>query len=36
MVLEDKGIIEMKTSGRAKGFGVAVIVATIVLYILFW
>ena len=36
VVLEDKGIIEMKTSGRAKGFGVAVIVATIVLYILFW
>ena len=36
VVLEDKGIIEMKTSGRAKGFGVAVIVATVVLYILFW
>jgi hypothetical protein len=26
----------MKTSGRAKAFGVAVIVATIALYILFW
>ncbi|MBQ4613627.1 MAG: sodium/solute symporter [Akkermansia sp.] len=36
VVLEDKGIIEMKTSGRAKGFGWAVIVATIALYILFW
>ncbi len=36
VVLEDKGIIEMKTSGRAKAFGVAVIVATIALYILFW
>ena len=36
VVLEDKGIIEMKTSGRAKSFGVAVIVATIALYILFW
>ena len=36
VVLEDKGIIEMKTSGRAKGFGVAVIIATIALYILFW
>ncbi|MBR5893914.1 MAG: sodium/solute symporter [Akkermansia sp.] len=36
VVLEDKGIIEMKTSGRAKGFGLAVIVATIVLYVIFW
>ncbi len=36
VVLEDKGIIEMKTSGRAKGFGWAVIVATIALYIIFW
>ena len=36
VVLEDKGIIEMKTSGRAKAFGWAVIVATIALYILFW
>lgn len=36
VVLEDKGIIEMKTSGRAKGFGWAVIVATIALYIFFW
>ncbi|MBR2125203.1 MAG: sodium/solute symporter [Akkermansia sp.] len=36
VVLGDKGIIEMKTSGRAKFFGLAVIVATIALYILFW
>ncbi len=36
VVLGDKGIIEMKTSGRAKLFGLAVIVATIALYILFW
>ncbi len=36
VVLEDKGIIEMKTSGRAKGFGWAVIAATVALYILFW
>jgi SSS family solute:Na+ symporter len=36
VVLEDKGIIEMKTSGRAKAFGWAVIAATIALYILFW
>ncbi|MBR1978851.1 MAG: hypothetical protein IJ985_05060, partial [Akkermansia sp.] len=36
VVLEDKGIIEMKTSGRAKGFGWAVIIATIALYIIFW
>jgi len=36
VVLEDKGIIEMKTSGRAKAFGWAVIAATVALYILFW
>ncbi|MBR4108365.1 MAG: sodium/solute symporter [Akkermansia sp.] len=36
VVLEDKGIIEMKTSGRAKGFGIAVVIATVALYILFW
>lgn len=36
VVLTDKGIIEMKTSGRAKGFGWAVIAATVALYILFW
>lgn len=36
VILEDKGIIEMKTSGRAKGFGWAVIAATIALYIIFW
>ena len=36
VVLGDKGIIEMKTSNRAKFFGLAVIVATIALYILFW
>ena len=36
VVLEDKGIIEMKTSGRAKAFGVAAIVATLALYAIFW
>ena len=36
VVLQDKGIIEMKTSGRAKTFGLAVIVATVALYIIFW
>lgn len=36
VVLQDKGIIEMKTSGRAKAFGVAVVVATVALYIIFW
>ena len=36
VVLTDKGIIEMKTSGRAKAFGWAVIAATVALYILFW
>ncbi|MBQ7022953.1 MAG: sodium/solute symporter [Akkermansia sp.] len=36
VVLGDKGIIEMKTSGRAKIFGWAVIIATVVLYYIFW
>ena len=36
VVLQDKGIIEMKTSGRAKIFGLAVIVATVALYYIFW
>ncbi len=36
VVLEDKGIIEMKTSNRAKFFGLAVVIATVVLYIIFW
>ena len=36
VVLEDKGIIEMKTSARAKIFGIVVVVLTIALYILFW
>ena len=36
VVLTDKGIIEMKTSGRAKFFGLAVIVLTVALYIIFW
>ena len=36
VVLTDKGIIEMKTSGRAKLFGLAVMVLTVALYIIFW
>lgn len=36
VVLEDKGILEMKTSGRAKIFGVLVVLFTIALYIIFW
>lgn len=36
VVLENKGIIEMKTSGRAKLFGVLVVLATVALYIIFW
>ena len=36
VVLENKGIIEMKTSGRAKLFGALVVLATIALYIIFW
>ncbi len=36
VILEDKGILEMKTSGRAKIFGALVVLATIALYIIFW
>ena len=36
VVLTDKGVIEMKTSTRAKVFGWAVIALTIILYIIFW
>lgn len=36
VVLTDKGIIEMKTSTRAKVFGWAVIIMTVALYIIFW
>ena len=36
VILQDKGIIEMKTSARAKIFGAVVIVLTLALYILFW
>lgn len=36
IVLEDKGIIQMKTSNRAKIFGALVVVATLVLYYIFW
>ncbi len=36
VILENKGIIEMKTSSRAKVFGAAVVIATIALYIIFW
>ena len=36
VVLTDKGLIEMKTSTRAKVFGWAVIILTIVLYAIFW
>ena len=36
VVLTDKGIIEMKTSTRAKVFGWAVIILTVALYIIFW
>lgn len=36
VILEDKGIIEMKTSPRAKIFGTLVVIATITLYIVFW
>ncbi len=36
VVLTDKGIIEMKTSTRAKVFGWAVIVMTVLLYYIFW
>ena len=36
VVLEDKGIIEMKTSARAKIFGLVVVVLTLALYAIFW
>lgn len=36
VILEDKGIIEMKTSVRAKVFGVVVIILTLALYAIFW
>ncbi len=36
VILENKGIIEMKTSNRAKVFGVLVVLATIALYVIFW
>ncbi len=36
VILENKGIIEMKTSARAKIFGAVVVVMTIALYIIFW
>ena len=36
VVLENKGVIEMKSSVGAKLFGVAVIILTVALYILFW
>ncbi len=36
VILENKGIIEMKTSNRAKIFGVLVVLATVALYIIFW
>ncbi len=36
VILENKGIVEMKTSARAKVFGGVVVVMTIALYIIFW
>ena len=36
VVLEDKNVIEMKTSARAKVCGVLVIFATLLLYYIFW
>lgn len=36
VVLEDKGIIEIKPSARAKVFGVIVVVLTLALYAIFW
>ncbi len=36
VILENKGIIEMKTSSRAKVFGGIVVAITVALYILFW
>ena len=34
--LENKGIIEMKSSARAKAFGWVVVLLTVALYIIFW
>ena len=36
VVLEDKGIIKMETSARAKIFGAVVVVLTLALYAIFW
>lgn len=36
VVLEDKGIIQMKPSAKAKAFGIFVVGATIALYVIFW
>ncbi len=36
VILENKGIIEMKTSNRAKFFGLIVVALTVALYIIFW
>ncbi len=36
VILENKGIVEMKTSPRAKIFGGIVVAMTIALYIIFW
>ncbi len=36
IILEDKGIVEMESSKGAKYAGIAVVIATIVLYIIFW
>ena len=36
IVLENKGIIEMKSSAGAKVFGIVVILLTVALYVIFW
>lgn len=36
IVLADRGVVSMKSSGRAKVFGWFVVVATVILYIIFW
>ncbi len=36
VVLENKGVIEMETSGRAKVFGTVVVLLTVALYVIFW
>ncbi len=36
VILENKGIVEMKASPRAKAFGIVVVALTIALYIIFW